>query len=63
MKKKDLKKVAEKIARAEQTIAQNIDQEQVEDAKKEILRLARSVGTLEEMMLLDDLIQEILKKS
>jgi protein-arginine kinase len=63
MKKKDLKKVAEKIARAEQTIAQNIDQKQVEDAKNEILRLARSVGTLEEMMLLDDLIQEILKKS
>lgn len=62
MKKKDLEKIAGKIARAERTIRESSDEKEIANAKMEIMRVSESVQSLEDMMLLDDLIQEKLKK-
>lgn len=63
MKKSEIKNLAEKIARAERTIQESSDKYAIANAEQEILRLSERVETLEDLMLLDDLIQEKLKKS
>lgn len=61
MKKKELKNLAVQIARAERTLQTSSDTQELANAQTEILRLSRRVTSLEDLMLLDDLIQEKLK--
>ena len=63
MKKSEIKKIAEQISRAERTIQESSDVSEVANAKSLIMRLSERVESLEDLLLLDDLIQEKLKKS
>ena len=63
MKKSEIKKIAEQISRAERTIQESSDASEVTNAKSLIMRLSERVESLEDLLLLDDLIQEKLKKS
>ena len=63
MKKSEIKKIAEQISRAERTIQESSDASEVANAKSLIMQLSERVESLEDLLLLDDLIQEKLKKS
>lgn len=63
MKQKELKNLAKKIAANEMIIQSSEDEKEVEKAQDEIFRLSSRVTSIEEMILLDDLIQEILQKN
>ena len=57
------KKIARKIAVAEQIIQQNKDKQAVELAQQEIMDLSAKYNlTLIDMMEIDDMVQDILKK-
>lgn len=60
MKKKELKNLARKIAEAEKIIQKNDDLEASKKAQEEVIRIANSITSLEDMMILDELIQEFL---
>ena len=61
MKKKELKNLAVQIARAERTLQTSSNEQEVANAQSEILRLSKRVTSLEDLMLIDDLIQKELK--
>ena len=63
MKKKELKNLAQKIAKAE-LIIQSSDSSTAERAKaeQEIMRLSSHVDKLEDMIIIDEMVQEILEK-
>jgi hypothetical protein len=61
MKKKELKNLAVQIARAERTLQTTGNEQEVANAQSEILRLSKRVTSLEDLMLLDDLIQKEMK--
>ena len=63
MKRKELKNLANKIAKLEQIIQRNEDPKQVQQAKDKIMKLSGHVDSLEDIMLMDELIQDILKNS
>ena len=57
------KKIARRIAVAEQIIQQNKDKQAVELAQQEIMNLTAKYNlTLIDMMEIDDMVQDILKK-
>lgn len=62
MKQKELKNIAIKIAKNEFIIQTSKDKEEVEKAQDEILKLSHRVSSLEDMMMLDDLIQDLMTK-
>lgn len=62
MKKKELKNLAQKIAKWEQILQTSQNQEEIREAQNQIMSLSGRVQSLEDMVLLDDMIQEILKK-
>ena len=61
MKKKELKNLAVQIVRAERTLQTSSDAKEIANAQSEILRLSKRVTSLEDLMLIDDLIQKELK--
>ena len=63
MKKKELKNLAQKIAKAEMII-QSPDASMAEKSKaeQEIMKLSSHVDKLEDMILIDEMVQEILEK-
>ena len=63
MKEKDLKNLAEKIAKAELIIQNSNDESVIENAQKLILKLTSQITSIEDILLLDEKIQKILKKS
>lgn len=63
MKRKELKELAKKIAKAELIIQRNEDPKQVQQAKDEIIKLSGHVDSLEDIMLMDEFVQDILKNS
>ena len=63
MKRKELKELAKKIAKAELIIQRNEDPKQVQQAKDEIMKLSGHVNGLEDIMLMDEFVQDILKNS
>ena len=63
MKEKDLKNLAKKIAKAELIIQNSNDESVIENAQKLILKLTSQITSIEDMLLLDEKIQKILKKS
>lgn len=63
MKEKDLKNLAEKIAKAELIIQNSNDESVIENVQKLILKLTGQITSIEDILLLDEKIQKILKKS
>ena len=61
MSNKELKALAEKIAKAQMKYDNSSGPERT-DAEKEILRLSNGVSSLVDLMRLDEMIQEILKQ-
>ena len=62
MKKKELKNLAKKIADAEYIIQNSTDAKEVSKAQDAILELSGKAMSLEDMMIIDELVQEILEK-
>lgn len=64
MKKKELKNLAQKIAKLE-LIIQAPDAEMADKAKaeQEIMKLSSHVNSFEDMVIIDEMVQEILEKS
>ena len=62
MKHKELKKLAVRIAELEDIIESSDDSKKINQAQNEILSIGNKVASLEDMMALDILVQEILEK-
>ncbi len=60
MKMKELKNFAKKIAQFEKIIQKSEDKDAVRKAEKEIMKLSGQVKSLEDMIIIDELVQEIL---
>ena len=60
MKRKELKKLAQKIAKAEQNLSKSTSKEEIERYQDEIIRLSGLIDGFEDMVLLDEEIQKIL---
>ena len=63
MKRKELKNLAEKIAKCEKIIQTNEDKEKVRKAEQEIMRISSSVADLDDLLIIDELVMEILEKN
>jgi hypothetical protein len=63
MKTRELNGIAKAIAKAELTIRENKDEQEVRKAKSEILLLSKRITSLEDMLRIDDLVQNYLKKT
>ena len=63
MKKKELKNIAQKIAKCEKVIQTSDDQKAIKRAEDEIMKLSGSVDSLEDMIAIDELVIEILGKN
>ena len=57
MKKKELKRIAEQIAQAEIALQKSSDPEYNRELKNKIMKLSSRVSSLEDVMILDELIQ------
>lgn len=62
MKRKELKNFAKKIIQAEAIIRENEDKESVRKAKEEIINISNKLS-VDDMLLLDELIQELIQDS
>ena len=62
MKKKEIKNLAQKIAKYERII-QSSDDKMVRQAQEEIMRLSSSVDSLDDMVAIDELVMELLEKN
>ena len=62
MKRKELKNLAQKIAKAEKIIQTSDDPKAIKKAEQEIMELSHSVHDLEDMATVDEFVQEILSK-
>lgn len=63
MKQKELKNLAKKIAKAEILLSQTaLDAEEKRKAEDEIMKLSGKIKSIEDMVILDDLIQEYIEK-
>lgn len=63
MKKKELKALAQQIAKYEKIVQTSSNKNEVRDAQMKIMNLSESVDSLEDMMALDEIIQDMLEKS
>lgn len=63
MKKKELKNFATKIAKLERIIQTNEDSKKVAQAQEEIMKLSQSVHSLDDMVLIDEMVMEILSEN
>lgn len=63
MKNKELKAIANKIAKYEQIIETSDDKKEVSKAQNEIMRLASSIPSMEDMERIDEMVMELLKKN
>lgn len=60
MKTKELKNLAKKIAKYEQIIQNSDDKSAIRQAEEEIVKISGSVKSLEDMMVIDEMVQELL---
>lgn len=63
MKTRELNGIAKAIAKAELTIRENKDEQEVRKAKSEIWLLSKRITSLEDMLCIDDMVQKYLKKT
>ena len=62
MKTKELKNLAQKIAKYEHIIQTSSDKEAIRDAQDKIIDLSGKVMSLEDITIIDELVQDILEK-
>ena len=62
MKKKELKNLAEKIAKCEYTIQTSDDNDAIQAAQEEIMRLSSRVHDFQDIDTIDEMVQDILRK-
>lgn len=62
MKKKELKNLAEKIAKQEYVIQTSKDSVEVQAAQEEIMRLSSRVHDLQDIDVIDEMVQDLLNK-
>ena len=62
MKKKELRKLAEQIAQAEIDLQKLKDSGDVRELKEKIMKLCHRISSLEDIMLLDDMVQKKIKE-
>ena len=62
MKRKELKNLAEKIAKCEYTLQNSNDEIEINNAQLEIMRLSSRVDDFQDIDTLDEMVQEILSK-
>ena len=63
MKKKEIKNLAQKIAKYERIIQTSDDKKLVRQAEEEIMKLSSSVDSLDDMVAIDELVMELLGKN
>lgn len=63
MKKKELKNLAQKIAKAERIIQTSDDKQAIRKAEQEIMELSGRAETIEDMVIIDEMVQDILENS
>ena len=63
MKRKELKNLAEKIAKCEKIIQTSTDTKEKAKAEQEIMRISSSVADLNDLLQIDELVMEILEKN
>ena len=63
MKKKEIKNLAQKIAKYERIIQNSDDDKMVRQAQEEIMHLSSSVDSLDDMVAIDELVMELLEKN
>jgi selenophosphate synthetase-related protein len=63
MKKKEIKNLAQKIAKYERIIQTSDDKKLVRQAEEEIMKLSSSVDSLDDMVAIDELVMELLEKN
>lgn len=62
MKKKELKNLAKKIAQGEYILQTSTDADEKQQARDEILRISSGIHSFEDLDILDEMVQEFLKK-
>lgn len=62
MKKKELKNLANRIAKAEYIIQTSSDKKEIYEARNKIIELSNHAIDLEDMLILDEMVQEILSQ-
>lgn len=62
MKKKELKNLAKKIAQGEYILQTSTDTDEKQQARDEILRISSGIHSFEDLDILDEMVQEFLKK-
>ena len=62
MKKKELKALAKRIADAELIIQNSSDSKEISKAQNTIMELTSKVHSVEDLMTIDELVQEILSQ-
>ena len=63
MKQKEIKNLAQKIAKYERIIQTRDDKKLVRQAEEEIMKLSSSVTSLDDMVAIDELVMELLEKN
>ena len=63
MKKKEIKALAQKIAKYEKIIQTSEDKKLVRQAEEEIMKLSSSVDSLDDMVAIDEIVMELLEKN
>lgn len=64
MKQKERKNIAKKIAQAELTIKENLDNQELKaKLEEEIMKLCSKAQNIEDMVAIDEMVQDILAKN
>ena len=63
MKQKEIKNLAQKIAKYERIIQTSDDKKLVRQAEEEIMKFSSSVTSLDDMVAIDELVMELLEKN
>lgn len=63
MKKKELKNLAVKIAKYQKIINDSEDTTAIHDAQEQIMKLSSRVDSLEDIMIIDEIVMELLEKN
>ena len=63
MKQKEIKNLAQKIAKYERIVQESDDKHLVRQAQEKIMELTSSVTSLDDMVAIDELVMELLAKN
>jgi selenophosphate synthetase-related protein len=63
MKQKEIKNLAQKIAKYERIVQESDDKHLVRQAQEKIMELTSSVTSLDDMVAIDELVMELLEKN